>query len=135
MPVDVSGVVGGGVVGAVVVVSGVVGGGVVGVTPLVSTAPGVVVVVSKPPFVVSGLSRVVSAFAVSTAPVGGGAAVSDGAARPVSGGAWPVSSVLREQAANAATAAKVSNRRIDDSPFEFATSVEPGDAEPAMNPT
>jgi hypothetical protein len=119
-----------GVLGAVG--GGVVGGGVVGgVTVLVSTAPVVVSttpvlvrVVSNPPFAESGLSRLIlvsaPAFVVSTFPVAGGpAVVSAGATRPVSGGAWPVllSSVFREQAANEATATRLSNRRIRESPL------------------
>jgi hypothetical protein len=114
----VLGAVGGGVVGG-----GVVGGGVVGVTVVVSTTPVVVWVVSNPPFAESGLSRLrlvsAPALVVSDAPVAGvGAALSAGATWPVSGGAWPVllSSVFLEQAANEATATRLSNRRICESP-------------------
>ena len=101
-----------GVVGAMRLVSGVVVGfrievslGVVGVVALV---------VSNPPFAVSGFIRVV---VVSTAPVAGGVAerlVSAGVTRPVSGAACPVvlSLLLWEQAANDATAARVKSRRI-----------------------
>jgi hypothetical protein len=104
--VDVSVVVGGGVVGAEV------GGG--GVGAVVGGAAIVVSGLYPPAVLVSDFVLAVS-IGVFGADAGGGVfrAVSDGETRPVSGGAWPTPlSFWWLHAARAAAAASVSSNRI-----------------------